>query len=64
MCTIDSSFPVIHEVDNVAIFVQLLMEINLKQLRTESISMQISTYQGALNSYWNEGLLYLNYSKK
>ena len=44
------------------IFVQLLMEIILKQLRTESISMQISTNQVALNSYWNEW--FLNYLKK
>ena len=47
-----SSFPVIHKVDNIDIFVQLLMEINWKQLKTESISMQIDWhFQGALNSY-------------
>ena len=45
------SFLVIHKVDNIGIFVQLLMEINLKLLRTESVSMQIGIYQGVLNSY-------------
>ena len=44
-------FPVIYKVDNIDIFVLLLMEINWKQLRTESISMQIDIYQSALNSY-------------
>ena len=45
-----SCFPVIHEVDNIDIFVQLLMERNWQPLRTESISKQISIYPGALNS--------------
>ena len=35
-----SSFPVIRRVSNVGIFVQLLIEINWKQLRAKSISMQ------------------------
>ena len=30
-----SSYPIIQKVDNINIFVQLLMEINRKQLRTE-----------------------------
>ena len=36
-----SSFPVIHKVRNVGIFVQLLIEIYWKQLRVEYASMQI-----------------------
>ena len=44
-----SSFPEIHKVDNVGIFVQLLMQINWRQLRTQWISKQIHFCNGALN---------------
>ena len=59
-----SSFPLIHKVDNIGIFVQLLTKINKKQLRTKSISMQIGIYNDALNSYWSAWFLYLNYFQK
>ena len=52
-----SSFPVVYKVGNVRIFVQFLMEINRKDLRTESISMQINICKGALNSNWSYWLL-------
>ena len=39
--SVKTSFPAMHKVVNVDIFVQLLMEINWKQLRVESVSMQI-----------------------
>ena len=58
ICVLHSSFPVIHKVDDVNIFLQLLMEINWKQLRAESISMQANIYQDALNSYWSDWFLY------
>ena len=38
---IHSTFPIVNKVGNVGIFVQLLMEINCKQLRASSISKQI-----------------------
>ena len=46
------------------IFVKLLMEINWKVLRTESISMQIGIYQGAFNWYWNNWFIDLTYFQK
>ena len=46
-----TSFPVMHKVNNIDICVQFLMEINSKQLRMESITMQIDISLGALNSY-------------
>ena len=36
----DSSFPVVHKVGNIVIFVQLLMRIKWKQLSTRSVSNQ------------------------
>ena len=59
-----SSFPIIHKVDNIDISVQLLRKINWKQLRNESISVQIYIYHDALNSYWNDWFLYLTYFQK
>ena len=48
-----SSFPVIHNIDNIDIFVQLLMNISKKEkyLGAESILVQMDIYHGALNSY-------------
>ena len=46
-----SSFPITHKDGKIGIFVQIVMEINWKQQRTESISMQLSIYQGVLNLY-------------
>ena len=58
------SSPVIHKVDNIAIIEQLLIEINWKHLRTESMSIIIKICQGALNSYWSDWFLYLTYFQK
>ena len=44
-----SSLPEIHKVGNIAIFVQLLMETNCKQLRAKSISTQIYVCHSTLN---------------
>ena len=55
LCTVIqySSFPVIHKIDNIDIFVQLLMNISKieKYLGAESILVQMDIYHGALNSY-------------
>ena len=48
-----SSFPLVidlHKVDNIGIFVQFLMDINGKKLRTESSSMQFYICHDVLNS--------------
>ena len=45
----DLSFPVMHNVGNISIFVQLLMQINWKQLRAKLVSMPIYICYGALN---------------
>ena len=52
------SFPIIHKVRNIDISVQLLREIIWKQLKNQSISMQINIYHGALNSYRSDWSLY------
>ena len=44
-----SSFSVTHKVDNIGIFVQLLVEINWKQKPAECILMQIQTCYGIFN---------------
>ena len=46
---IQSSFPVIHKVGNVGIFVQLLMRINCKCLPMKSILLQMFIYHDTLN---------------
>ena len=45
-----SSFSIIRKVSNIGIFVQLLAEINYKELRAESIAMRIDICYGALHS--------------
>ena len=42
-------FPVIHKVGNVDIFVQILMEINRKHFRAESVSLQNHNFHVALD---------------
>ena len=44
-----SSFPAMHKLGKVGIFVQILMEINWKGLKTESVSMPIYICYGTLN---------------
>ena len=44
-----SSFPLIHKVGNVGIFVQLLMWINWQWLQMKSILMQMSIFHDASN---------------
>ena len=44
-----TSFPVIHKVENVDIFVQFLMAINWKCLPMKSILLQMYIYHDALN---------------
>ena len=53
-----SSFPVIHKVGNIVIFVQLLIEMNWKQLKAESVSTQIYVCHSTLNLNWSDSLLF------
>ena len=50
-------FPVIHEVGNIGIFVQLLKEMNCYLFRVESASIQIYIYHGTSNLNWVDRFL-------
>ena len=54
---LQQSFPAIHKVGNV--FVQLLIKIDWKHFRIESVSTQIYICHSALDKNWSDWILYL-----